>query len=654
MTYYSLAKGNLMERCFAKAGMFFLCLCFPLTCFSPTAAAQSLEELQTLRLFYSDQELVVSPTRSPKPLSRVAENITVIKAKEIEEMNAHTVAEVLNRVPGLFIDFNQDFGATSLIQIQGSQQRHVLVLVDGIPWNFLSEGHAETNSLPVGIIERIEIIKGPASSAWGSSLGGVINILTREAGQAARPTGTIQAAFGERSTRDLSGQIAGLAGPVGYYLFAGRQDSDGLRADRQFDAARFFGKFNLPLAEDADLNLSMGFSNPQNKLGDFASQDLATSSDIRSLFLTASLEAALTPELDLNLSLYTVEQKADLRTDTLGLGLFAPAPQFFSLNTIDEESTGARGKLVWTRGRHTAVLGIDADRGKLEQTLQSGPFLQAIGQPATATVTPAITKWALYANDTLALGRWSLTPGLRYDYNSIIGSFVSPSLGLTRRLGETSLLRASAARGFTLPPLAATAAGGLFLLPNPTLQHESTWSYQAGLETTAARWLWLKGTVFYHDLSEALKRVRATPPPNTQLINQGAVRRQGLELEAETLPWHDFTLAAGLALVHIAASEETESRTRYAYNLKVKYDDRQAWRAQLFGHYVWWDALAANQGDYGNFIWDLNGARKIKTTGPYMTEIFFTVHNLLNGDQYPLLDSKNPARWLEAGLKVTF
>jgi len=166
---------------FLKKGIFLLCFTLTLTSLCQTSAAQSEEEMKILRMFYREKDLVVSPTRHPKPISQVAENITVVTAREIEEMNAHTVAEVLNRIPGLFINFNQgieSFGSTSLIHIQGSEQRHVLVVVDGVRWNFLSEGAAETNSIPVGIIERIEVIKGPASSAWGSSLGGVINIIT--------------------------------------------------------------------------------------------------------------------------------------------------------------------------------------------------------------------------------------------------------------------------------------------------------------------------------------------------------------------------------------------------------------------------------------------------------------------------------------------
>jgi len=177
---------------FLKKGILLFFFALAMTSSYQNSAAQSEEEMKILRMFCKGKDLVVSPTRHPKPISRVAENITVVTAREIEEMNAHTVAEVLNRVPGVFVNFNQDFGAASLIYIQGSEERHVLVLLDGVAWNFLADGHAETNSIPVGIIERIEVIKGPASSAWGSSLGGVINIITRPARTTRGPTGSIR------------------------------------------------------------------------------------------------------------------------------------------------------------------------------------------------------------------------------------------------------------------------------------------------------------------------------------------------------------------------------------------------------------------------------------------------------------------------------
>ena len=201
---------NRLYTCFLRSVVLFSSFILALTSLSQTAAAQHEEEMKILRMFYEEKDLVVSPTRHPKPISQVAENITVVTAREIEEMNAHTVAEVLNSIPGLFIVFNQgigSFGSTSLLQIQGSEERHVLVLVDDIPWNFLNSGAAETNSIPVGIIERIEVIKGPASSAWGSSLGGVVNIITKPAGTAKRPSGSIRGSYGEKDTQDYRAEV---------------------------------------------------------------------------------------------------------------------------------------------------------------------------------------------------------------------------------------------------------------------------------------------------------------------------------------------------------------------------------------------------------------------------------------------------------------
>jgi vitamin B12 transporter len=487
-----------------KTGAFLFCFTLIIACLCRTTAAQPEEEMRILRMYYREKDLVVSSTRHPKPISQVAENITVVTAKEIEDMNAHTVAEVLNRVPGIFINFNQDFGAISLFHIQGSEPRHVLVLLDGVPWNYLNGGSAETNSIPAGIIERIEIIKGPASSAWGSSLGGVINIITKSAGNEERPTGSISASYGERDTQDSRAQVAGKAGSVGYYLFAGHQESDGLRSSRNFDNTSLYSKFKIPVSKDINIGFTMGYSEPQIELGDFPSVDITSAGDTRTFFGTASLDALLNREFSLNFSVYNFKQKSVITSDSLGLGSTGSAGELYLDTSYDEETTGGSGKLVWRHGVHTAVIGVDLSSGKLDQAIIAGSVLQLYGVPASSSTQPDIDKRAIYINDTFVIDRWAITPGIRYDHNSVTGSFVSPSLGVTYRLGEDSILRASVARGFTIPPLSWTSGGYLFTDPNPSLDPEEVWSYQAGAETGAINYLWLKATVFHHDLENAL------------------------------------------------------------------------------------------------------------------------------------------------------
>ncbi|MDL2122369.1 MAG: TonB-dependent receptor [Deltaproteobacteria bacterium] len=646
-----------MNRYFIKNGIYIFFFFLASVCFCPSVIAQAEEEIQILRLFYKEKDLVVSPTRYPKPISQVAKNITVITAKDIENMNAHTVADVLNRVSGILVNFNRDFGATSLIYVQSCKIKQVIVLLDGITWNYLNSGSAETNSIPVGIIERIEIIKGPVSSVWGSSLGGIINIITKSAGNEEKPAGSISASYGKSDSQDYRVQVASKAGSVGYYLFAGHQESDGLRDSRNFDNTSLYSKIKIPVSKDVNINFTAGYSEPQIELGDFPSGDITQTGDTRTFFGTASLDASLNKDFSLNFSVYHFKQKSVITSDSLGLGSAGSAGELYLDTSYDEETTGGSGKLVWRYGVHNAVLGVDFSSGKLDQTINAGSVLQLDGMPASSSTQPDIDERAIYINDTIVIDRWAITPSVRYDHNSITGSFISPSLGVTYKLGEDSILRASVARGFTITPLSWTSGGALYLDPNPSLDPEEVWSYQAGAETSAINYLWLKATVFHHELENALvlDYYGGGPPAyNDIFINKGKVRRNGLEIEAETAPIYNMSMSAGFAYVDIDPTDERGVSYNYACNIGIRYDDKKSFMAELFGHYVWWDLDESYMAKCDDFIWDLNLNKKIWPKKKVATELFLTAHNIFNGSQYAYGDSKNPGTWIEAGIRFKF
>ncbi len=273
----------------------------------------------------------------------------------------------------------------------------------------------------------------------------------------------------------------------GIILFAGHQSSDGLRFNRNFNNDDLFAKISIPVSKNVTLGFSAGYSDLDIK--PLVSQDLNFMSKViaRAFFAIGSVDAALTRELGLKLSLYTNKQKGIVNDSSID-------PETVLLSRIYEnDTTGGSAKLIWTHGMHTAVIGTDIIHSSLEQNLVALPS------------RPEVDKWAVFANDSINIGKLSITPGIRYDNNNISGSFVSPSLGITYKLGEHTIARASAARGFSYPDLIDTKIGdGNFLDPNPDLKPEEVWSYQAGLESNITDYILAKATVFYHDLKNLL------------------------------------------------------------------------------------------------------------------------------------------------------
>src|SRR6186997_2732484 len=130
-------------------------------------------------------ELVVTATRTERKLSNVAVPVQLISSKAIQQSGSLRVNDILQEQTGLFVTSS---GATTSagggvfgngVQIQGLAPNHVLILLDGEPVIGRQGGIIDLTRLSVGNIKRIEIVKGPSSSLYGSeAMGGVVNIIT--------------------------------------------------------------------------------------------------------------------------------------------------------------------------------------------------------------------------------------------------------------------------------------------------------------------------------------------------------------------------------------------------------------------------------------------------------------------------------------------
>ncbi len=128
-----------------------------------------------------EEETVITPTRTKQLLKNVGSSISIITQKDIESSKAPLLLDVLRQVPGLEVTRTQGIGGTTSLFIRGASAAQTLVFVDGVQMNSPTTGAFNFANLTTDNIERVEILRGPQSTLYGSeAMGGVINIITKK------------------------------------------------------------------------------------------------------------------------------------------------------------------------------------------------------------------------------------------------------------------------------------------------------------------------------------------------------------------------------------------------------------------------------------------------------------------------------------------
>jgi vitamin B12 transporter len=580
------------------------------------------DDLQSLELYNGASVEMVSAGRSPRPASQTAENITVVTASEIAALNAHTLSDVLFTIPGVQLQMLRTPGTVTNVEIQGSLFSHILVLIDNVPLNNLADNFPDISSVPVQMIERIEIIKGAASSSWGSALGGVINVITKSP-QTERPFGgLVSASLGNRATADARGELSGTSNGFGYYLAGGKLRSDGLQPNNMVDLNHFYGKLRYDLPTRGSLVLTTGIVDSSS--GQLAVPSTANiNQDLRQHISTLNAEYPVSDSLSIDAALRTKQYTAQIDTRN-------PAGDSLLKAVKDEESdTGASLKVNWHDELQRIVSGVDYDHVKAHLSL---PLRQADALKNSAD------RVGVFLNDTFTLGGFALTPSARFDHTGSGGDLFSPSFGITYALTENSVLRGYTAKGYSLVSLSRDDST------------EKVWTSQVGFESAEIPYLWLKGTLFRNDTWNV------DAAELSGVIFKQRQLKQGYELEGRTLPYLGASLSLGYTFIDARDGDSgrvINDIPRHTLNLGLRYENKRYLRALLTGHYIDWNGTDQG-GRYGAMIWDLHLGKHIEYSEHGSVELFLSVRNIFNGEQELIGAYKNPGRWLDGGVRWEF
>ncbi len=486
------------------------------------------------------EQIVVTASRREQSLQEVPVSIAVLEASELEMRNAQTIDDALRYVPGVNITGGQVNIRGSSGYSRGAGSR-VLMLLDGVPFIAGDTGELVFESIPVGQIERIEVVKGASSALYGSSaLGGVINIITKQipetpetvvrtyAGLYNKPSyGSWVWSDKNRYYNGESISHAYKSGDLGVALSFSRQFDDGYRQNDYHRRYNVYVKTKEDFAGSSSLTMNFGL------LYQYGGQYL----------YWRNLDSALIPP--------SLQQTDDVRS----IRYYANA----TYNGVLSDNALFSAKFLWYHndwGYETIhaigmtkslsdEIGIEAtttlilDRENTMTAGFTGTFDEVnadlFGQHSGGGL-------AAYAQDEYRIAKGLIaTAGLRFDFETV-GIIVpsgqlNPKAALSYTPADGTTLRASYGRGFRVPSVAEAFIQGevsnLATLPNKDLKPERSSSYEVGIAQT----IWGAGTVdiaaFRSDFDNLIEPGLFAPAgsnlPYIQWTNVTQARVQGID-----------------------------------------------------------------------------------------------------------------------------
>ena len=177
--------------------------------------------------------VVVTATRTEMPNDQLSTATSVYTRKDIERLQVQSLPDLLKGTSGVDIVQSGGYGKVSSIYMRGNNSTSVLVLIDGIKVGSATTGTSPIEFIPIDSIERVEIIKGPQSSLYGSeAMGGVIQIITRKGAETEKPSISLEAGGGSYNTYKTAGTVSGKWKGNWYTIGSSGFGSEGINAQQ--------------------------------------------------------------------------------------------------------------------------------------------------------------------------------------------------------------------------------------------------------------------------------------------------------------------------------------------------------------------------------------------------------------------------------------
>lgn len=510
---------------------------------APPASAQARPDTIAL------DPIVVTATRLAMPRNAVPVAVTVLTGETLRASGVRFVADALRTAPGLSVVRVGSAGGLTSVFMRGAESDHVQVLIDGVPINDPG-GAVDLARVSTADVERVEIVRGPASVLYGTdAAAGVIQIFTRrgtgpprvDAAVGGEQSRQIGPGAGTANTFDAGVTVSGGGARSHWGLTAARTHDDGVyRLNNDFANTSLSGSVELQPAAGTTVSFSLrrneglfrfptdggGLVSDANQFRE--SRTTAAAFEVsQAVGRSVEVHAALTSHAADHL----LDDEPDSPADTLG---------FFALRVRDRLLRQRADLRADIRSRNAALsVGATAERqhGRSATASRSawGPFEDASDHHRSSRAGYV----QLVATPERGL---SMTAGSRVEDSDHSGTLLTWRAGI-RLHDERGGIRLAAGSGFKEPTFYENFAQG-FVRGNPDLAPERTRSAELGLDRRFGDGrLRLEATAFVQQMRNLIQYTAAPPAPDgANYFNVGAARSAGFELAANLNPARAFGL----------------------------------------------------------------------------------------------------------------
>ena len=548
--------------------------------------------------------VTVTASRTEHNTAEAPASVTVITAEEIRARGATNLLEAVRALPGITLSGRQ-VGGRKTLTIRGAEDRHTLVLVNGRRINSTDDviGHSDYQYgwVPLEQVERIELVRGPMSALYGSeAVGGVINIITREAGKSWSGNASLRGDVGAGSSDggDGYGASASLSGPL----------AEGLTLAFSFEDMR---RSEVPSPEDKRLNEIEGRERRTATID--LTYEPVEGHEVFASFMTGTEDlwrgnVSRSVYYDDRYNIDRQQVSAGYRGDWNGV-----RPEIH-ITRSDFEVTSSRSHNVAATRPQT--LRDDIVDGLVTMPIGDSHVVTAGGELRRETLwnngliggEDSADHKAVYLQDEIALAEpLTLTLGVRNDHHEIFGNELSPRAYLVWRATPSLIVKGGYGQAFRAPtlkqisPSYVGAEGPHTFYGNADVKPETSESYEIGVD-------WRQGgtaasaTLFRNEIDNLIyTRLQSQVGSRRFYIydNISSARLQGVEAAvSQALPW-GLTLSGNymyLDATDLDSGETLTKRPKHSASATLSWTEGP-WGAAVSGEYIGAQYLEGTSGN---------------------------------------------------------